>query len=150
MLREEFTVSCGSWLLNLNMASHVCITHLCQQKHSPLSSHSLLGTGPGQGNTHTRKRLPALIEHHTQRIEHRRVINQQPRRSRMSDDANPRFAKNAMITYRITEYTSQVRLIHVAFTRELFDRDAHAVEGHLFGNIVAVDGFEASGVDLVR
>ena len=55
-----------------------------------------------------------------------------------------------MITYRITEYTSQIRLIHAAFARELFDRDASAVQGYFAGDVVTVDGFEAGGVDLIR
>ena len=148
-LRGISTVSWGSWPLNLSIASHVCITHLCQQKHSPLSSHSLLDTDTGDGNTHPRKRLPALIEHHTQRVKYSRIIYQQPRRGRMSDEPHSRFSKNTMITYGITKYTSQIRLIHVAFAREIFDRDARAVEGHPFGNVVTVDGLEAGGVDLI-
>lgn len=55
-----------------------------------------------------------------------------------------------MIENRVAEDTSEVRLIHVALLGQVFERNRPAVEGYVPGDVIAVDGFEAGGVDLIR
>lgn len=55
-----------------------------------------------------------------------------------------------MIKNRVTENTSEIRLVHVAFHSEVFERDSFVVEGDFAGDVITIDGFEAGGVDLVR
>lgn len=55
-----------------------------------------------------------------------------------------------MVKNRVTKNTSDVRLVHVAFHSKVFERDAFVVERDFAGDVVAVDGFEAGGVDLVQ
>lgn len=55
-----------------------------------------------------------------------------------------------MIENCVTENTSEVRLVHVAFHSEFFEGDASVVERDFAGDVITVDGFEAGGVDLDR
>lgn len=68
----------------------------------------------------------------------------------MSDKAFSRFTKHTMIKNRVTEDTSEVRLVHAAFLSQVSKRDASVVERDLTGDVITVDGFEAGGVDLAR
>ena len=102
------------------------------------------------GITHAGKCLPGFVEQRTQRIERRWVFNQETRCGRVSDEACSRLLEHAMIENRVAEDTSEVRLVHVALVGQVFERNRPAVEGYVPGDVIAVDGFEAGGVDLVR
>lgn len=54
-----------------------------------------------------------------------------------------------MIDNCVANYTPKIRLVHIAFLSEVFERDAFTVERDFAGDVITVDGFETGGVDLI-